>query len=96
MPCQNANTLALERIPDVARPIIVATEKDTTRDGECDGCDTAKDVVVRERVELTVSTYIEKTARRVIGAGGESVAVGEETSDNSQCGSEVFGNFILT
>ena len=93
---QNSNTFTLERIPNIAGPVVVSSEENTSGDGEGDGCDTAKNVVVRERVELTVSTDIEKTARRVIGAGGESVAVGEETSDNSQCGSEVFGNFILT
>ena len=96
MPSEHTDPLPLEGVPDIARPVVVAAEEDAAGDGEGDGCDTAKDVVVRERVELTVSTYIEKTARRVIGAGGESVAVGEETSDNSQCGSEVFGNFILT
>ena len=78
MSCQNANTLALERIPDVARPIIVTTEEDTTRDGECDGCDTAKDVVVREGVELTVGANVEETARRVIGTRREGIPVREE------------------
>ena len=79
MPCQNANTLALERIPDVARPIIVATEEDTARDGECDRGDTAEDVVVREGVQLAVGTDIEETARSIIRTGSKRIAIGEES-----------------
>ena len=66
MPCQNANPLALERIPDVARPIIVTTEEDTTRDGESDGGDSTENVVMGERVELAISPDIKQAAGCVI------------------------------
>ena len=33
---ENAHTFTLERVPDIACPIVVAAEQDATRDGECD------------------------------------------------------------
>lgn len=33
---QNADALSLQRVPNIASPVIVATEKDTARDGESD------------------------------------------------------------
>lgn len=62
MTCENTNALTAEGVPDVASPVVVTTEEDAARDGECDGGDTAKDIVVSEDVELTVSTDIEQTA----------------------------------
>lgn len=77
---EDADALTLKGVPYVARPVVITTEKDTTRDRECDGGDTAKNVVVRERVELTVSTDIEKTARRVVRTRSKSVSVREEAA----------------
>jgi len=50
MASQDTNALSFERIPNVARPIIVPTEQDTPRDGEGNRSDTAENVVVCERV----------------------------------------------
>ena len=50
MTSQDANTLSFERIPNIARPVIVSTKQDTTRDGEGNRGDTAKDVIMSERV----------------------------------------------
>ena len=66
MSSQNPDTLALEGVPDVASPVVIATKENTTRDGEGDGGDSAKDVVVGEGVELAISAYIEETARCII------------------------------
>ena len=77
---EDADALTLKGVPYVARPVVITTEKDTTRDRECDGGDTAKNVVVRERVELTVSTDIEKTARCVVRTRSKSVSVREEAA----------------
>jgi hypothetical protein len=63
---EDADALATERVPDVARPVIVPAEEDAARDGECDGGDAAQDVVVREDVQLTVRTDVEQPARGVV------------------------------
>jgi hypothetical protein len=75
---ENANTLATEGIPDVAGPVIVAAEENATRDGERNRGDTAEDVVVREDIELTVSTNIKQTTRGIVGTSGECITVREE------------------
>ena len=80
---QHTHTFALEGVPDVARPVVVAAEEDTTGDGECDRCNTAKDVIVSEGVQLAVGTDVEETARRIIRAGSECVAIGEEAAISS-------------
>ena len=56
------DTLKGERVPHVARPVVVTTKEDTAGDRERDRRDTAKDVIVRESVQLTVSANVEKTA----------------------------------
>ena len=75
---QHADSLTLKSIPDVARPVIVTTKENTSRNGESDGSDTAQDVVVRERVQLTVGANVEQAARGIVRARSECVAVGEE------------------
>ena len=45
---QDSNTFTLERIPDIASPVIVSTKENTPGDGEGDGCDATQDVVVRK------------------------------------------------
>jgi hypothetical protein len=78
VPGEDADALALERVPDVARPVVVATKQDATRDGERDGGDTAQDVVVRVRVQLAVRADIEQPARCIVGASRKRVAVREK------------------
>jgi len=75
---QDTDALSFERIPNVARPIIVSTKQDTSRDGEGNRSDTAKNVIVRERVQLPVSPDIKEPARGIVGAGGKGVAIREE------------------
>lgn len=47
---QHTNTLPFQRVPNVARPIIVTAEKNAARDRERNGSDAAQDVVVCKRV----------------------------------------------
>ena len=77
---EDTHTLALQSIPDVACPVIVAAEEDATRDRERHRCDTAQDVVMRVRVQLAVRADIKQAARSIVRARGESVAVGEESA----------------
>ena len=62
VPGQNADALALESVPDVARPVVVTAEEDAARNGERHGGDTTQDVVMREGVKLAVSTDVEEAA----------------------------------
>lgn len=75
---QDTNALALESVPDVASPVVIASEQETARDGEGDGGDTTKNVVVSERNQLAIRTNIEQSAGRIVRTGRESIAVGEE------------------
>ena len=93
---EDADALTLKGVPYVARPVVITTEKDTTRDRECDGGDTAQDVVVREGVKLAVSTDIEKTARCVIGTRCKSVSVREEAEAASVLCNATSVRFLLT
>lgn len=79
---KDTHSFALESIPDITGPIVVTTEKDTTRDGECNGGDTAENVVMGEGIELAVSPDIEKTTRGVIRAGGKRITIREEAMSN--------------
>lgn len=55
---QHAHTLALQCVPHIASPVVIPTEKDTSRDGKCDGRDTAQNVVVCEGIEFSVSSDV--------------------------------------
>lgn len=55
-------TLALECIPDIARPIIVSTEENTTGDGEGDRGNPAKNVIVSEGIQLSIRSDVEQAA----------------------------------
>lgn len=48
--CQYTNTLSLECIPDIARPVIITTKEDTAGDRERNGRDTTQNIVVCESV----------------------------------------------
>lgn len=82
MTCEDADAFTLECIPDVAVVVIIAGKKDTTRDGEGDGCDAAEDIIVRVRVQFTVRPEIKELARGIVGPGGKRIAVGEESRNN--------------
>ena len=78
MPRKNTHALALERVPNIARPVVVPAKQHSAGDGEGDGSDSAEDVVVCEGVELAVGSEVKEAAGGVVGAGGKGVAVGEE------------------
>lgn len=78
MPSENTDTFAFQGVPDIACPIIVATEQYSSRDREGDRSDTTENIVVSEDVQLTIGTKVEEAARGIIGYSSESVAVGEE------------------
>ena len=59
---EHTNALALESVPDVARPVVVTAEEDAARNGERDGGNTTQDVVMREGVKLAVSADVEEAA----------------------------------
>lgn len=79
MASQDTDTLSLERIPNIARPIVISTKQDAPRDGEGNRGDTTKDIIVRECVQLSIGPDIEEPARGIVGAGGEGVAIWEES-----------------
>lgn len=66
MPGQDAHPLALERVPHVARPVVVPSKEDSAGYGKGDRRDAAEDIIVRERVELAVGADIEESARGVV------------------------------
>ena len=75
---QHSHPLAFQGIPNVAGPVVVSTKEYTTRNRESNRRDAAQNVVVGEGVEFTVRADVEQPARSVVGASGESVAIGEE------------------
>lgn len=75
---EHAHSLALERVPDVAVVVVVTGKQDPPRGGECDGGDTAEDVVVGVRVEFAIRPEIEELARGIVGSGRKRIAIGEE------------------
>ena len=84
MASQNTDPLALESVPHVARPVIIAAKENAARDAERDGGDTAKDVIVSECVQLAVSTDVEQPARCIIRTSSERISVREEAISPSQ------------
>lgn len=75
---QDTHALALERVPDVARPVVVTAEQDATRDGKGDGRDAAQDVVMRVDVQLAVSADVEQAAGGIVRARCKGIAIREE------------------
>lgn len=79
MASQDANAFPFERIPNIACPIVVPAKQDTPRDGEGNRGDTAKNIIMRERVQFPIGPDIKEPTRGIVGAGGEGVAVREES-----------------
>jgi hypothetical protein len=75
---QNTNTFSFKGIPNITCPIVISSKKDTTRDREGDWCDTTKNVVVGECIQLTISTDVKQAAGSIVGTSGKSVTVREE------------------
>ena len=76
---QDTDALSLERIPNIARPIIVSTKQDTPRDREGNRSDTTKNIIMCERIQFPISPDIKEPARGIIGAGGKSVTIREKS-----------------
>lgn len=76
---QDTYTLSFQRIPNVARPVVVSTKQDTPGNREGNRSDTAEDVIVRERIQLPIGPDIKEPARGIIGTCSESVAVREKS-----------------
>ena len=76
-----ADALALQGVPDIASPVVVAAEQNTSRNRESDGRDSTEDVVVCERVQFAVGPDIEQPAGSVIGSSGESIAIREKAEN---------------
>jgi hypothetical protein len=53
---QHTDPLALECIPDITIVIVISGKQDSTRSGEGDRSDTAKDVVVGVGIEFTIGS----------------------------------------
>lgn len=75
---QDADALTLKGVPHVACPVVITAKKDATGDRERDGGDTAKNVVMCERIELTVGTNVKKTARCIVRTRSKGVSIREE------------------
>jgi hypothetical protein len=67
-----------EAVPAEGIVVVVTGEEEAAGPRECDGGDTAQDLVVSEAVNLVVATEVEEAAGGVVGAGAEGVAIGEE------------------
>jgi len=78
MASQDTDTLSFERIPNVARPVVVSTKQNTPGDGEGNRSDTTENVIMCKRVQLPVSPDVEEPARGIVRAGGEGITVREE------------------
>jgi len=74
----------LQSVPNVAVVIVVTSEQDPSTSREGDRGDSTENVVVNERVELSVGSKIEESARGVVGSGSERVSVGEEPARNER------------
>lgn len=66
MSSKNTNTLSLESVPNVASPVVVATEEEASRDGKGNRGYAAKDVIMGKGVELSISTDIKQSARGIV------------------------------
>ena len=89
---EHADSLALERIPDIDIIVVVAGKEDSARGGECDRGDSAEDVVVGVRVELAVRAQIKELARGVVGSGRKGIAVREEPAIGVQYSAHLLPN----
>lgn len=78
MTLQCTDSLTAQSIPDLALEVIVTSEQKSTRNGECDGGDTANGLANGVALQLSVGADVEKTARSVVGTSTKSVSVGEE------------------
>lgn len=67
--------LALERVPDTAVVVVVASKEEAARDGEGDGGNTDEDAVAAVGGELTVSAEVPHAARRIVSASREAKAI---------------------
>lgn len=81
MPGQNSHTLASQRVPDIASPVIITSEKDTTRDRKCDRGDATEDVVMGETVQFAICSDVEQSAGGIIRTSGKSIAIREKPSE---------------
>lgn len=73
-----ANPLALESIPYVTIVVVIAGKEEPAREREGDGGDAAEDVVVDVAVKLPVGSNVKETARGIIRASRECIAVRKE------------------
>jgi hypothetical protein len=76
---KNTYALSFKRIPNVARPVIISTKQDTPRDREGNRSNTTEDIVVRERIQLSIGPDIKEPTRGIIGTGGKSVAIRDKS-----------------
>lgn len=84
MTSQNANSFALEHIPDIDIVVFVTRKQESSRTGKGDRGDSAKDVVIGVNVEFTVGAHVEQTAGRVVGTRSECIAVWEESTKRTR------------
>jgi len=59
VPRQDPDPFSLECIPDITVVIVVTGKQDSARGGECDGSDSAEDIVVSISVEFSIGSEIE-------------------------------------
>jgi len=78
MSSKYTHALSFECVPNVASPVVVASKEEPSRNREGNGGNAAKDMVMGERVEFSVSTDIKQSAGSIVGPSGEGVPIREE------------------
>lgn len=82
MTSQDSHAFTFQRIPDVASPIVIPTEKNATRDGERDRGNTTENIIMCKGVQFPVGTNIEETAGSIIRTSSESITVREKPTED--------------
>jgi len=66
-------------VPHIAVVVIITSKEHLAGLGEGDRCNTTQNLVIRILIELHIGADVEETARAVVGAGSEGVAIREES-----------------
>ena len=71
-------SLRLHGVPNITVEVIITSQQQSARLGECDAGDPADDVVMTVRGQLLVSPDIKQFARGVITSGSKCITIGEK------------------
>lgn len=77
---ENTDTFAFQSVPHITCPVVVTAEQHAARGRERNRCNTAEDIVMRERIQFAICSQIEQATRSIIRSCCECVAIGEESA----------------